>query len=252
MSKNGSKIFHDHPPGKRAQWTGAVTPVVQTTGNSTTAVMSQDATTIELGKKLDKQSPLSADAAYIVKKDGSNGLIRIVGGTSDANTVVCRNASGQIIIADPTAYNHAASKQYVDNRTTGAYFCGSIWYPGNGAGTGVKISNVWIPFPPFRKDQTQNLQGHTIETGWDAGADCSVDYNIKYSIDILEAPEYSDYGVVQVTLNGTYYEVDFSTSEPIAHTLSNQTYNAVYLDNTTFEQTTGQPTGEGIFYYSQI
>ena len=140
------------------------------------------------------------------------------------------------------------SKEYVDSRTAGAYFCGSVWYSGNGAGTGVKINNVWIPYPPFRKDQTQNLNGHTTDSGWDG--ECDTDYDIKYSVDALQAKADASSGSIQVTLNGTYSEYDFSTSQTIPHTLDNQIYNAVYLDNTTFEQTTGTPTGEGIFYYT--
>ena len=144
----------------------------------------------------------------------------------------------------------AASKAYVDGRTAGAYFCGSVWYPGNGAGTGVKINNVWIPYPPFRKDQTQTLNGHTTDTGWDAGQACDVDYNIKYSVDALQAKGNAPANSIQVTLNGTYYETDFSSSQPIPNTLTNQTYNAVYLSNQEFEQTVDTNPENDKFYYT--
>ena len=144
----------------------------------------------------------------------------------------------------------AATKGYVDSRTAGAYFCGSVWYAGNGAGTGVKINNLWIPYPPFRKDQTQTLSGHTTDSGWDSGQVCEVDYNIKYSVDALQAKADAPANSIQVTLNGTYSEMDFSTSDPILHTLDNQTYNAVYLDNTTFEQTVDTSPENGKFYYT--
>ena len=146
----------------------------------------------------------------------------------------------------------AATKQYVDSRTAGAYFCGSVWYAGNGAGTGVKINNVWIPYPPFRKDQPQTLNGHTTDSGWDG--DCDTDYDIKYSVDALQAKAEAPSGSVQVTLNGTYYEYNNGAAAGenpyVAHTLDNQTYNAVYLDNTTFEQTVDTSPENGKFYYT--
>ena len=144
----------------------------------------------------------------------------------------------------------AATKSYVDGRTAGAYFCGSVWYPGYGAGSGVKINNLWIPYPPFRKDQRQTLSGHTTDTGWDAGQDCNIDYSIKYSVDSLEAKADAPANSIQITLNGTYYGMDFSTSQSVEFTLNNQTYNAVYLDNTTFEQTADISSEEGVFYYT--
>lgn len=102
--------------------------IVQTTGNSTTSVMSQEATTTainevkesiggDLDKKLDKiTAVLSSDSAYIEKKGGGQGTLPIISGNSIPETIVRRNLKGQIIAADPTESNHAATMGFVEAR----------------------------------------------------------------------------------------------------------------------------------------
>ena len=102
--------------------------IVQTTGNSTTSVMSQEATTTainevkesiggDLDKKLDKiTAVLSNDSAYIEKKGGGQGTLPIISGNPVPETIVRRNLKGQIIAADPTESNHAATMGFVEAR----------------------------------------------------------------------------------------------------------------------------------------
>ena len=190
------------------------------------------------------------------KKAGDNGFIPL-----DGEIIYYRDAKG----ADGKVYckvgdgvTNINNLPFYENIGGGAYFRGSVRLPGYGMGTGVKINNIWIQYPPSEKDKIRNLQGHTTESGWDASHDCDIDYNIKYSVNALEAKgeELSD--SVRVTLNGTYYEYNngaVAGENPyVAHTLDNQTYDAVYLDNETFKQTVDEWVGEqyNVFYYTLV
>lgn len=67
----------------------------------------------EINKKLDKRTTDGRSAVYAV--EGENQLLIRVEVTEEPNTLVRRNAQGQIFTAAPTNYRHAANKGYVDN-----------------------------------------------------------------------------------------------------------------------------------------
>lgn len=67
----------------------------------------------EINKKLDKRTTDGRSAVYAV--EGENQLLIRVEVTEEPDTLVRRNAQGQIFTAAPTNYRHAANKGYVDN-----------------------------------------------------------------------------------------------------------------------------------------
>lgn len=67
----------------------------------------------EINKKLDKHTTDGGTAAYIVK--GDNQALIMVEIPEVPLSLVRRNAQGQIFTANPTQYEHAANKGYVDN-----------------------------------------------------------------------------------------------------------------------------------------
>lgn len=54
------------------------------------------------------------DRLYAVTSDGDQVRITYSSDTAKGNTIVQRNANGQIVIANPTAYDHAVTKAFVD------------------------------------------------------------------------------------------------------------------------------------------
>lgn len=67
----------------------------------------------EINKKLNKHTTDGKSAVYAV--EGENQLLIRVEVTEEPDTLVRRNAQGQIFTAAPTNYRHAANKGYVDN-----------------------------------------------------------------------------------------------------------------------------------------
>lgn len=67
----------------------------------------------EINKKLDKRTTDGRTTAYAV--EGENQLLIRVEVVEVPDTLVRRNAQGQIFTANPTQYKHAANKGYVDN-----------------------------------------------------------------------------------------------------------------------------------------
>lgn len=67
----------------------------------------------EINKKLNKHTTDGRSAVYAV--EGENQLLIRVEVTEEPDTLVRRNAQGQIFTAAPTNYRHAANKGYVDN-----------------------------------------------------------------------------------------------------------------------------------------
>ena len=67
----------------------------------------------EIDKKLNKRTTDGRSAVYAV--EGENQLLIRVEVTEEPDTLVRRNAQGQIFTANPTQYRHAANKGYVDN-----------------------------------------------------------------------------------------------------------------------------------------
>lgn len=67
----------------------------------------------EIDKKLNKRTTDGRSAVYAV--DGEDQLLIRVEVTEEPDTLVRRNAQGQIFTAAPTNYRHAANKGYVDN-----------------------------------------------------------------------------------------------------------------------------------------
>ena len=49
-------------------------------------------------------------------ENGIEALYTAISDDSEPETIVRRNVNGQIIIADPTADNHAATKKYIDEK----------------------------------------------------------------------------------------------------------------------------------------
>lgn len=52
---------------------------------------------------------------YVIKPDGTGGLIGIGYGAPSEYTLVARTDGGAIVTGEPKAYNHATTKKYVDN-----------------------------------------------------------------------------------------------------------------------------------------
>lgn len=67
----------------------------------------------EIDKKLNKRTTDGRSAVYAVK--GEDQLLIRVEVAEEPDTLVRRNARGQIFTAAPTNYRHAANKGYVDN-----------------------------------------------------------------------------------------------------------------------------------------
>lgn len=85
-----------------------------------------------------------------------------------ANTIVKRNASGQIVAAAPTANNHAANKLYVDNAATAANIkWGGL---GSSAGNVTPIGVAMSDFLSANRLAFAKPAGITIEVSTDGGA----------------------------------------------------------------------------------
>jgi hypothetical protein len=67
----------------------------------------------EIDKKLNKRTTDGRSAVYAV--EGEDQLLIRVEVVEEPDTLVRRNAQGQIFTAAPTNYRHAANKGYVDN-----------------------------------------------------------------------------------------------------------------------------------------
>ena len=84
-----------------------------------------------------------------------------------ANTIVKRNASGQIVTAAPTANNHAANKLYVDNAATAANIkWGGV---GSSAGNVTPIGAAMSDFHSANRLAFAKPAGITIEVSTDGG-----------------------------------------------------------------------------------
>jgi hypothetical protein len=68
---------------------------------------------VEIDKKLNKRTTDGRSAVYAV--EGEDQLLIRVEVAEEPDTLVRRNAQGQIFTANPTQYRHAANKGYVDN-----------------------------------------------------------------------------------------------------------------------------------------
>lgn len=68
---------------------------------------------VEIDKKLNKRTTDGRSAVYAV--EGEDQLLIRVEVVEEPDTLVRRNAHGQIFTANPTQYRHAANKGYVDN-----------------------------------------------------------------------------------------------------------------------------------------
>ena len=69
--------------------------------------------TVEIDKKLNKRTTDGRSAVYAV--EGEDQLLIRVEVVEEPDTLVRRNAQGQIFTAAPINYRHAANKGYVDN-----------------------------------------------------------------------------------------------------------------------------------------
>lgn len=91
-----------------------VAPIMQETGNSTTATMSQDAITRELGNKLDKVTTTTEHTqAYIKDNDGSQNMMDVCV-TSTGHTIAQRGGTGTLAVADPLSETHAVNKRTME------------------------------------------------------------------------------------------------------------------------------------------
>ena len=68
---------------------------------------------VEIDKKLNKRTTDGRSAVYAV--EGEDQLLIRVEVAEEPDTLVRRNAQGQIFTANPTQYRHAVNKGYVDN-----------------------------------------------------------------------------------------------------------------------------------------
>ena len=99
----------------------------------------------ELDKKLDKATVApSADSAYVEKKGGGQGLIAIISDDSEPETIVQRNANGQIVTADPTESNHAATRGFVEEQVQAAGIIPRYGVRfGGGSNTGSTVARLY-------------------------------------------------------------------------------------------------------------
>ena len=106
------------------------------------AVYTDAATRARLDKKVDKRT--LGNEVY-THSDGTQGGIAYTTAAT-ANTIVQRDAAGQIIVPEtPTADNHAASKKYVDNKvTSGAEYLGTVSGATGSDSPQVKFSDAGI------------------------------------------------------------------------------------------------------------
>lgn len=93
---------------------GSSVEVVQTTGESETAVMSQKASTESFVQKVTSTS--TYDRAYFVNTKGAQQVINIGVGYPHANTLVARQNGGQIQTGTPTEDRHAVPLGFADGR----------------------------------------------------------------------------------------------------------------------------------------
>lgn len=67
-------------------------------------------------KRLEKITTSEAyERAYIINPDGSQGTFQIARGAALGDSIARRTANGQLIVNEPTADNHTATKKYVDD-----------------------------------------------------------------------------------------------------------------------------------------
>ena len=91
------------------------TDVQQTTGQSTTAVMSQKATTDALAEKVTKLSAGTSELAYTVQTNGvqsSRGITE----SATGDTIVKRTYGGEIKASDPTSEDSVATMRFVEKQ----------------------------------------------------------------------------------------------------------------------------------------
>ena len=91
------------------------TDVRQTTGQSTTAVMSQKATTDALAEKVTKLSAGTSELAYTVQTNGvqsSRGITE----SATGDTIVKRTYGGEIKASDPTSEDSVATMRFVEKQ----------------------------------------------------------------------------------------------------------------------------------------
>lgn len=91
---------------------GVDVEIVQETGESTTAVMSQKASTESFVPKVTSTSEF--DRVYFVNTKGTQALINIGVGYPHANTLVARQNGGQIQTGTPTEDRHAVTLKYAN------------------------------------------------------------------------------------------------------------------------------------------
>lgn len=95
------------------EFDGDSTEVSQTTGQSTTAVMSQNAVTEELAKKLDKVSLTGKNLVYGVDVAGEQKTFPVTA-ENWTYAIAMRNNYRTFDIGEPVKGSHPATKNYVD------------------------------------------------------------------------------------------------------------------------------------------
>lgn len=85
--------------------------IVQSTGESTTAVMSQKASTESFVPKL---TTTDGDKAYVAKANGGTGLMQIQYGTPISWTIPARDAGGVVRVGTPQSDNDAVNLVYAN------------------------------------------------------------------------------------------------------------------------------------------
>lgn len=88
--------------------------IAQETGSSKSKVMSQDATTKELTKKVDKVTSTSANPRIYGVDEGGNQTTYFATQTPNPNTIPMRDASGRFQVADGVAPKQAVNKSQLD------------------------------------------------------------------------------------------------------------------------------------------
>ena len=91
------------------------TDVQQTTGQSTTAVMSQKAVTGALAEKVTKLSAGTSELAYTVQTNGAQSS-RSITESATGETIVKRTSGGEIKASDPTADDSVATMGFVEKQ----------------------------------------------------------------------------------------------------------------------------------------
>lgn len=142
-------------------------------GNNVTATTKDNKVTIATTQNVAKIPGTLPDIGYIEALpvwNSDEGWKRIDADAlkATANTIVKRNASGQIVTAAPTANNHAANKLYVDNAATAVNInWGGL---GSSAGNVTPIGAAMSDFHSANRLAFSNPAGITIEVSTDGGA----------------------------------------------------------------------------------